>query len=594
MVLKIKRFFIRVGTQIYRTIRRRRRVGRSAEAVIERAVFLAELEADKEPCASPVVALIVPVWNTPTTYLEDLVASVRLQRPGSWQLVLSDDGSTNELTRAWLSKNASAPDLTIIRNAQNRGIVAATNAGIKVASAPWVGFLDHDDALVPHAIDRIIKAIDSHPECMHIYTDEVVVDGRLKPVDIFLKPAFDPVLLTGVNYLNHLSLYRRERLISLGGLREGFDGSQDYELALRYTSGLRRGDSLHVPYPAYLWRRDGVTYSTLHLEKATSAARRAIESVCDEIGGPGPIKVDEAISPDLHRIRFDLQRQDWPLVSVIIPNRNGFELVSQVLNGLSCGTDYPRLEIVVIDNGSNDPRVLELYNEWRQAKLSFRVEIKHEPFNFSRAINRGIATAHGDYVLLLNNDVEVIDPNWLKEMVSCFAWHDTAIVGAKLLYPNQKLQHVGVIAGLGGLAGHWFIQQEKNFPGPMGRLWVRQSLSAVTGACMLISRQALDRLGPFNETEFAVAYNDVDFCLRAVAAGMRVVWTPFATLVHHESATRGSDETSENIERFRREQGNLAAKHQTANFEDLAFNPWYAKTHSYPAPICLDRLPSPR
>jgi len=265
-----------------------------------------------------------------------------------------------------------------------------------------------------------------------------------------------------------------------------------------------------------------------------------------------------------------------------------------VLDGLTTQTDYPSLEIVVVDNGTTDEGVLALYERYRQGPTPFRAIINRESFNFSRSVNRGIAASTGEYVLLLNNDIEVLEPNWLKEMVSCFHYPRTAIVGAKLLYPDRSIQHVGVIAGLGGLAGHWFIGRDEDFPGPMGRLWVRQSLSVVTGACMLISRECLAAIAKFDEVRFGIAYNDVDYCLRAVNAGFRVVWTPFAKLIHHESASRGSDELPDKIKRFENDKKNLRNIHHTLNFEDRAFNPWLSKNHSDPAPMRLKVLPPAR
>ena len=202
--------------------------------------------------------------------------------------------------------------------------------------------------------------------------------------------------------------------------------------------------------------------------------------------------------------------------------------------------------------------------------------------------------AKGALVLLLNNDIEIVERDWLKEMVSCFEFDDVGVVGAKLLYPDRTIQHVGVIAGLGGYAGHWFIGQDKDFPGPMGRLHVRQSLSVVTGACMLVSKDCWRSTGPFDEDVFPIAYNDVDFCLRTIDKGFRVVWTPFATLIHHESATRGSDETRENVDRFNRDKASLRDRHRTDTYEDRYFSPWYSKRHSHPRPIFLDRLPPAR
>lgn len=540
----------------------------------------------------PLISFVVPVFDTPPRYLDDLLASFKRQPQDLCELVLSDDGSQSLPTRHWLEQFRPAPGVTIVRNTENRGIAAATNSAIAHARGAWVGLVDHDDALAPFAVSQVARALASAPNCQFLYTDEVITDRNLNPVDYFLKPAWDPVQLSGVNYINHLSLYRRDRLLALGGLRGDFQGSQDYDLVLRYTQGLSAEDILHLPFPAYLWRRDGESFSAKFLETATASARRALAEHFargEELATIGP-----ALIPDLHRVRFDLSRRQWPLVSVVIPSKDAFALIAKTLDGLTELTDYPALEIIVVDNGSKDKDVLALYERCRQGGVPFSASIDEEPFNFSRSVNRGISLAKGDLILLLNNDIEVLEPLWLKEMVSCFDYPGTGIVGAKLLYPDRTIQHAGVIAGLGGLAGHWFCGREENFPGPMGRLNVRLALSVVTGACMLISRPCIEKTGPFDETLFGIAYNDVDFCLRAAALGFRTIWTPFATLIHHESASRGSDETPQNIVRFRRDQENLRKRHRTHQFEDRAFSPWYSKDHSEPVPIMLDTLPAAR
>jgi len=541
------------------------------------AVELAEREADHSPLATPFVSFVVPVFNTPPAYLNALVESVRRQRRGAAELVLSDDGSTARATRAWLDTNANCRDLLIVRTARNRGIAAATNAGIAAATAPWIGFVDHDDALAPCAVDRIYRALCARPGCQLVYTDEVVADARLRPVAFHLKPAFDPVLLSGLNYLNHLSLFRRERLIALGGLREGFDGSQDYDLVLRYTRGLDASECVHVPYPAYLWRRDGAGHSSRFFARASENARRALAEAYGS----------------LHRVRFDQGKSDWPLVSIIIPSRDSFPLISKVLEGL-WSTDYQPLEVIVVDNGTTDDGVLALYEQARRGPVPFEAVIEPERFNFSRAINKGVSRARGEMFLFLNNDIEIISPDWLKEMVSCFDYPKVGVVGAKLLYPDRTLQHAGVIVGFGQLAGHWWLDHPENFPGPMGRLWVRQSMSSVTGACMMVSRAALDCIGPLDEERFKIAYNDVDLCLRAIEKGYRVIWTPFACCIHNESASRGSDETPDKIDRFRREKQNLSERHATDRYQDPACNPWYSKDRSSPAPVRLAHLPEAR
>ncbi len=541
---------------------------------------------------APLVSLIVPVFNTKPAYLDALLASFREQHEVAAELILSDDGSTDPATRVWLEAHAAETNVVSITGAGNRGIAGATNAGLAAATGEWIGLLDHDDALTPHALKIVAHAIARRPRAQFLYTDEIVTDRDLRPAHYFLKPAYDPVLLSGVNYINHFSLYRRERLLRLSGLEEGFQGSQDYALLLRYLDGLDPDEIVHVPYPAYLWRRDGASHSVTFKDEATEKARTVLERHYRK-SAPAAI-VEPALVPDLHRIRFHPARTDWPLVSVVIPNRDAFDLVSALMKGLVEGTDYPALEIIVVDNGSTDPRVLALYEECRTRFPAFGLEMNVEAFNFSRSVNRGVALARGELVLLLNSDIEVVESGWLKEMVECFHFPATGIVGARLLYPTRRLQHAGVIVGLGGLAGHWFVNEPDTLAGPMGRLAVRQSLTAVTGAVMLISRDCLSATGPFDEDAFAIAYNDIDFCLRAGVAGFRTVWTPFATLIHHESASRGSDERPETIERFRREQANLRVRHGTAGFDDRAFNPWYSRDRSSPIYRLLAALPDER
>jgi GT2 family glycosyltransferase len=575
--------------------RHRRVIKRHLERVTRLAEQITGEEGPKLGSASsdvPFLSFVVPVFNTNTDFLDDLLQSFLQQKGPRCQLVLSDDASTSLKTLSWLDTKAGHPDISVVRNKSNRGIAAATNAGISVASGKWVGLLDHDDALAPYAAARIAKALSQVPNSLFLYTDEIIADSSLRPLDCFFKPAWDPVLLSGVNYINHLSVYRKDRLQELGGLRDGYNGSQDYELVLRYTRDLRDDEIVHLPYPAYLWRRHRKSYSTRFLGSATENARKALRERYSQQGRPVP--VEPAQATDLHRIRFDTFCKDWPLVSVVIPSKDALPLITRVLDGLQTKTDYPALEVIVSDNGTTDPRVLALYNQYQRGSLPFQLSIRPEPFNFSRLVNLGISAARGDYILVLNNDTEILEAGWLKEMVSCFEYDRVGIVGAKLLYPDHTLQHAGVIVGLGDLAGHWYVGMPEDFSGPFGRLHVRQTLSAVTAACMLISRKCLDNVGGFDETRFPIAYNDIDFCLRAVGAGYRVIWTPFAKLVHQESASRGSDVTPENIARFRRDQASLQHRHRTQEFSDRAFSPWLSRDSAYPRPIALTQLPPPR
>lgn len=532
---------------------------------------------------APLISFICPVYNTKPDYLEALLASFVRQSAGVAELILVDDASTSKATLAWLSRHTTIPHVRIIHNKQRGGIAVTTNAGTQQAQGRFLGFIDHDDALSPNAIAVIARAICDHPQTPLFYTDEAIADANLQIVDIFDKPAFDDVLLSGVNYINHLCLYRRDLFSSLGGFRAGYDGSQDYDLLLRACQRIPRNAVRHIPYPAYIWRRDGASYSATHLQQATHNARHAL-------GEAYSSPVEAALLPDLHRVQLV---HTQPKVSIIIPNRDSFRMMHNLTEGLFKGTDYPDFEVIVVDNGTQDPDTLQLYERWRQ-RDNVVVSIQPVPFHFSAQVNRGFALAKGDVYLLLNNDIEILTPDWLTEMISCLSFADVGIVGARLLYPKGTLQHAGVIVGLGGLAGHWFQDQPKDYAGMQGRLAVRSSLSAVTGACMLITRPCLETTGPFDEEHFAIAYNDIDFCLRARKAGFRTVYTPFATLTHHESISRGRDDKGASHIRFLREQAMLLERHSTDTFLDPALSPWHNRTHCEPSRIALQTLPQVR
>jgi GT2 family glycosyltransferase len=541
--------------------------------------------------ATPLISFVSPLFNTPAGYLDDLLASFRRQAPGVSELILSDDGSSSAETARWLAAHENEPGLVIKRNGVNRGIAGASNAGVAVARGGWISFVDHDDALAEHAVAVVARAIRDNPRSRFFYTDELIADGRLRALDFFDKPAFDDVLLSGVNYINHLSIYARDLFDATGGFREGFDGSQDYDLLLRALARLKRDEISHIPYPAYVWRRDGRSYSVKFVEKATANARRALAEAYAKEGARA--EVEPANLPDLHRVRLD-RTALRPKVSIVVPNRDAFRLMSLLTEGLFEATDYPDFELIVVDNGTTDPDTLALYDKLKQRHANFTLLMQPAPFNFSAQVNSGVRLATGGAVLLLNNDIEVIEPGWLAEMVGCLGYAGAGIVGARLIYPVGGLQHAGVVVGLGGLAGHWYSQRPADFPGPMGRLAVRSALTAVTGACMLISRECFEATGPFDETNFAVAYNDVDFCLRARDAGFRTIYTPFATLVHHESASRGRDEVGRNRPRFLRDQAALLERHGVADFLDPVLSPWRDRVQTEPQRISLQALPRAR
>ena len=551
---------------------------------MEAAAVEARMSEALKDRASPLLSFVVPTYETSPAFLRDLVDSFTLQKAPYAELILSDDGSHGEATRRALDDAEKKPGVRVLRNPVNRGIAATTNTGIAAARGDWVGFIDHDDMLVPGAVAVLADAIETHRQAIFFYTDELIVDAALNPIGEFCKPAYDSVLLSGLNYINHLSVFRAERLAALGGLREDREGSQDYDLLLRYLRDAPAGAIIHVPFLAYLWRRETASYSMVHSERSVANARRALSLAYDA-------EVEPALEPSFHRVRL---AGATPLVSIVIPNRDSLGLITRVVGDVQAKTAYARKEIVIVDNGTTDPAVLRFYDQLRGDGVI--VEILAEPFNFARMCNRGARLAGGEAILFLNNDIEVEtgEGHWLDEMVECLRFDRAAIVGARLAYPTGKAQHNGVIVGLGEAAGHWYMEAPPEEPGPMGRLFVRQTMGAVTGACMLVTKTCFQALAGFDEVSFAIAYNDIDFCVRARDAGYRTVWTPFARLIHHESVTRGSDEQGAANARFLQEMARLQERHGTRTLLDDAFSPFYDRRYSYPTIIVPDTLPTPR
>ncbi|MEM9010558.1 MAG: glycosyltransferase [Pseudomonadota bacterium] len=459
---------------------------------------------------------------------------------------------------------------------------------LEAASGEWIARLGPRDTLAPHAVACILGDLHAHPQHAFLYTDAVVAASGGSYVDLLLKPGFDPVLLSGMDYVNPLALFRRERLCRLGGWKEEVsDPVADYDLVLRYTTGLAAEEICHLPYPALVWQRPTTPPSRRDIRKSRALVAAHYRPSL------GPLRA-AAAPRAFARTRLRLEQESLPKVSVIIPSRDSRRLIGKLLHGLRNRTDYPDLEMIVVDNGSKDAKVLRQYGRIAERDPRFRFEIREAPFNYSTMVNRGAALATGEHLLLLNNDIEITQRDWLREMVACLAFPGTGVVGARLLYPDRRLQHAGVIAGLRDLAGHWFCRAESGAEGVMGRLRLRNSMSAVTGACMLISRDCWQRVGPFDDQAFPVAYNDVDFCLRSRAQGFGVVWTPFATLIHHESASRSAPEVAGDHARFAREKRALKERHATERFEDPSFNPWYGRHSLFPR-IDTDReLPGGR
>ncbi len=481
----------------------------------------------------PVFSILVPVYNTPRAYLRAAIDSVRRQIYPHWQLCLADDCSTDDRVGAVIEEYAAADErISFVRREENGHIAAASNSALQLATGSWVVLLDHDDELAEHALAVTALAIADRPDVSFLYSDEDKLDGEGRRFSPFFKPDFDPTMLLGENYPCHLFVARREIVEQVGGFRIGFEGSQDWDLVLRVTERLGLDAIHHIPHVLYHWRaHSGSTASSGSAKPyAATAGVRAVEEHLVRTGQNGTVTWNPATGRN--RVRWDLG-DDHPLVSIIIPTRDGRSLI-RCIDSVRRQTTYERYEILVIDNGSRTAPTLDFLRGYEQVVKVIRDE---RPFNYSALHNSAIVQAQGELILLLNDDVEVMGSDWLDEMVAQVMRPGVGIVGAKLDYPNGAIQHAGVTLGIHGVAGHLHKGVDRFDLGYFGDLALTRQVSAVTGACMLVRRKLWDDLQGL-DAELAVAFNDIDFCLRAREAEWSVIWTPFAELIHHESISR--------------------------------------------------------
>ena len=518
----------------------------------------------------PLISVILPVYNPDLRHLEATIESVRRQIYEPWELCIADDASTDPAVRPFLEKCAAADGrIKLTFRDRNGHISACSNSALKLATGEWCALLDHDDAFAEDALTLIALEIVRYPDAGLIYSDEDKIDEAGTRSNPFFKPDWNPELFLGQNYINHLGCYRADLLREIGGFREGFEGSQDYDLALRCIERLRPEQVRHIPRILYHWRMIGGSLAAVVDAKpyAREAARRAISDHAKRLGMPGTVTACPE-NNESHRFIHEIPRPA-PLVSIIIPTRDRAELLQRCVESIQSRTEYRPLEIIIVDNGSVEPETLDFFRAIEQENV--RVIPEGIPFNYSRLNNRAAADARGEVLVFLNNDTEIDEAGWLTEMTSHAVRAEVGAVGARLWYPDGTLQHGGVILGLGGVAGHAFPHIPRGHPGYFNRAMLQQNCAAVTGACMAVRKSVFDELGGFDEENLGVTFNDIDFCLRLTQRGYRVVWTPYANLIHHESASRGHQRTREEQREFERA---VDYMHQTWA-EELLHDPFY-------------------
>jgi glycosyltransferase involved in cell wall biosynthesis/predicted nucleic acid-binding Zn-ribbon protein len=518
----------------------------------------------------PLISVVVPVYNTPERYLRMMLDSVISQLYPNWELCIADDASTALHVRPLLEDYARRDSrIKVVFRKQNGHISAASNSALELATGSHVALLDHDDLLAEHALYIIADAINQNPGADIFYSDEDKIDGEDRRSDPYFKPDFGLDLMLGQNYVSHLGVYRLETVKGVGGFRPGFEGSQDYDLVLRILARTKSA-VVHLPWILYHWRLfpGAGTFSSTQIDKASQAARRAID---EHLAGIG---VKAEVKPWVHAyhrvVRGDLPV--WPKASIIVPTRDHLGVLTTCVEGVLERTDYPDIELVIANNDSVEPETLAYFDKLR---ADARVRILDCPgaFNFSAINNAAIRASTGEIVVLLNNDIEIIDGGWLKEMVKHAVRPEVGAVGAKLLYPDNTIQHGSVVLGMNGVAGHLHVGVPADSPGYFGWLKIAHNVSAVTAACLAMRRSVFDEVGGLDEVNLKVAFNDVDLCLKVTEKNYQIIWTPEATLYHWESKSRGNDLSEQHIERFKSEVELMRQRWGDRLDNDPFFNP---------------------
>lgn len=520
----------------------------------------------------PVISLLMPVYNPAEKWLVRAIESVRRQVYPHWELCIADDASPQPHVRAVLERLAREDQrIRVVYRPQNGHISAASNSALELAAGEFTALIDHDDELPPHALLCLAETVRDHPGAELVYSDEDKIDETGQRFDPHFKPDWNPDLLTSQNYLSHLTMIRTATLRAVGGFRAGFEGAQDWDLFLRVTDRVPASAIHHVPRVLYHWRAsEGSTAMQLGEKDYTVvAARRALSEHFERRREAATLELTRGGHWHVRRPR----PAPAPLVTLVIPTRNRRTLLETCVESILARTAYSNFEFLIADNDSDDPDLFAFYARM-QTRGRFRVLPCPGPFNYAAINNRAVRDAAGEFVGLLNNDLETIEPDWLDELVCHAARPEIGCVGAKLYYPDRRIQHAGVITGLGGVAGHAFKGFTREEPGtPQFRPHVVHNLSAVTAACLVVRREVYLRAGGMDESGLAVAFNDVDFCLKVQALGLRNLFTPFAELVHHESASRGAEDSPEKVQRFQREIDTIKQRWGDALLRDPAYNP---------------------
>ena len=512
-----------------------------------------ELKAQKEAVFDymPKLSIVIPVFKTPERYLKEMLDSILAQTYTNWEVCIADGSPRGESVERVLKRYAQRDQrFKYVILGENKGISGNTNAAMDMATGDFVVLADHDDVITENALYECVKAINLDPENDVIYSDEDKLDmdgGAL--FDPHFKPDFNIDLLRSVNYICHLFVVNRDLMDAVGGFRHEYDGAQDYDFIFRCTEKARK--IYHIPKVLYHWRchQDSTASNPQSKLYAFEAGARAIMAHYERVGIEAE-KVEKGVDYGIYHTVFKIQGE--PLISVIIPNKDHHRDLDLCIRSIMEKSTYRNLEFVVVENNSTEPETFEYYKAISKEFPCVRVVTWEKEFNYAAINNFGVTFAKGEYLLFLNNDTEIINPDSIRELLGFGQRDDVGIVGARLLYQDDTIQHAGVVIGFGGIAGHTFIGLHRAENSYFHRAMCAQDYSAVTAACMLSKRSVFDAVHGFSE-ELAVAFNDIDYCMKVRALGKLVVYAPYALLYHYESKSRGLEDTPEKVARFNRE-----------------------------------------
>ena len=521
---------------------------------------------------APKISVIVPMYNTKEKFFKDLVNSLINQTYSNWELCLADGSpKQNENLKKYYEKDSRIKYKFL---GENKGIAGNTNAAIEMATGEYIALLDHDDILADYALYEVVYAINRRPNSEFLYSDEDKIDENDNRYDAYFKPDFAPDTLRCQNYICNFSIFKKELMDKLKGFQVGYDGAQDYDIFLRMSEVTKPENITHIPKILYHWRVHSESTAKLNSHAknyAFEAGKKAIEDHLKRVGLDGT--VSEGCIEGIYRVDYKVKGN--PKVSIVIPNKDGKDILKVCIDSVLEKTTYSNYEIVVVENNSNTDEIYEYYKEIignekirvvnyntgkeitkpEECSLEYtnsnRIEVK-PGFNYSAIINFGVRMSEGEYAIQLNNDTELITPDWLEIMLGYCQREDVGAVGVKLYFPDETIQHAGIIVGIGGIAGNRFKSIPKAGHGYFAKESMVENLSAVTGACLMAPKAVYEEVDWMNE-DLAVAFNDVDFCLRIREKGYLVVFNPFVEFWHYESKTRGQEDSPEKIRRFQGE-----------------------------------------